>query len=94
VFLSSVVDRDIETRFFDLIIARLYFLDHPDRYESIQEARDDTFHWMFENDPQQLVPDGWDTLTEWLSGSNNDNVFWISGKPGSGKKYVDKTPLQ
>jgi hypothetical protein len=91
--LSSVVDRDVENRFFNLIIASLYFSDLPERYEFIPKAHQDTFHWLFANDAQQqqqMDTDDWDSFTEWLSATDGKNVFWISGKPGSGKSTLMK----
>lgn len=57
-FLSTVVRSDMETRFFESIMARLYFPEISSRYENIPSAHDETFHWMFENNAQQINPDG------------------------------------
>jgi hypothetical protein len=63
VFWSSVVDRDVENRFFNLIIASLYFSNLPERYEFIPKAHQDTFHWLFANDAQQQQQQQMDTVT-------------------------------
>jgi hypothetical protein len=34
--------------------------------------------------------DDWDSFTEWLSATDGDDVFWISGKPGSRKSTLMK----
>ena len=89
-FLSTVVHSDMETRFFESIMARLYFPEISSRYENIPTAHDETFHWMFENNTQQINPDGWDMFTDWLSDTQGENLFWVSGKPGSGKSTLMK----
>ncbi|KAF1837270.1 hypothetical protein BDW02DRAFT_175185 [Decorospora gaudefroyi] len=87
---TSVVSQDIEARFASLILSRLWFTELPDRYGTIPEAHQDTFHWMFEDDHQQLNASDWDSFTEWLSDTDGSNLFWISGKPGSGKSTLMK----
>ncbi|KAH7308643.1 hypothetical protein B0I35DRAFT_99228 [Stachybotrys elegans] len=47
------------------------------RYSKIPEAHLNTFQWMFNN-----------TFARWLTSSHP--VFWISGKPGSGKSTLVK----
>jgi hypothetical protein len=84
------VEADVEERFFDMILSRLYFSDLPDRLESIPEAHQETFQWLFESDPQQYNPNDWDSFTKWLSSTSNDNLFWATGKPGSGKSTLMK----
>jgi hypothetical protein len=58
------VEADVEERFFDMILGRLYFSDLPDRLESIPEAHQETFQWLFESDPQQYNPNDWDSFTK------------------------------
>lgn len=47
------------------------------RYSKIPDAHANTFQWMFDN-----------TFAQWLTSSHP--VFWISGKPGSGKSTLVK----
>ncbi|KAF2803249.1 uncharacterized protein BDZ99DRAFT_576168 [Mytilinidion resinicola] len=88
--LILAVDMDVEQRFFNMILARLYFSDLPDRYEAIPKAHQNTCEWIFEDDPQQIESCEWDSFTKWLSGTDGDNLYWIAGKPGSGKSTLMK----
>jgi hypothetical protein len=88
--LMSSVNMDVEERFFNMMLGRLYFSDLPDRFENISEAHEETFQWMFESDPQHYNPDDWDNFTAWLSNATGDNLFWATGKPGSGKSTLMK----
>ncbi|CAM1500670.1 Fc.00g098320.m01.CDS01 [Cosmosporella sp. VM-42] len=58
----------------------------PARHEKITDAHEKTFGWVFHpsggNDQMQ------GQLLNWLSGNNG--IFWVSGKPGSGKSTLMK----
>ena len=53
------------------------------RYASIQDPHSGTFNWIFNEKNGK-----WDSLTEFLSG--NQQLYWIHGKPGSGKSSLMK----
>lgn len=64
-----------------LIMDSLYHKELPLRYENIAVAHRTTFGWWLSekaNDAGQFA-----SLRHWLTGPNN--LFWVSGKPGSGK---------
>ena len=57
------------------------FAEIDDRREQVQAAHRETFRWIFE--------DGRETgFAEWLSAG--DGVFWVNGKPASGKSTLMK----
>ena len=61
----------------DKIVASLNYDSRPVRHGSVPQAHKDTFQWAFDS-----------RLSHWLrSGSG---IFWISGKPGSGKSTFMK----
>jgi len=60
---SMVVHRDVETCFYESIMARLYFPEISSRYENIPAVYADTLQWMLDNNAQQLILSGWDMLT-------------------------------
>lgn len=70
------------------IITSLSFDTRRMRYESIPEAHEKTFTWVYRKDLKYQVQQG--KMAEWLR--NGSGIFWVSGKPGSGKstfmKYV------
>lgn len=50
-----------------------------ERYEGIETAHADTFHWVFDNNIN---------ISAWFVDSSS--LFWINGKPGSGKSTMLK----
>ncbi|KAH7086405.1 hypothetical protein FB567DRAFT_580552 [Paraphoma chrysanthemicola] len=88
--LRSTVEIDLEERFFNAIVGRLYFADLPDRYETIPEAHQDTFQWIFETSSSSGNSTATQDFPEWLSATDGKNIFWATGKPGSGKSTLMK----
>lgn len=88
----SAVESDVEKRFCDMILARLHFSEMPRRHEMIAEAHIDTFQWVLNDQCEKPGPEPakWDSFTEWLSNTTGENVYWIAGKPGSGKSTLMK----
>lgn len=79
----TVAERDISR---DLeVVQSLTFENYTDRYHAISEAHLETLRWIFE--PQNPVSERL-RLSTWLREGNG--VFWISGKPGSGKSTLMK----
>lgn len=68
------------------ILESLRFERQPERYKSIPKAHRKTFSWI-------LDPSNTDTeaskLRRWLLQADK-NIFWVSGKPGSGKSTLMK----
>jgi hypothetical protein len=58
----------------------------PSRYESVVEAHPLTFEWAFQESTIRKSPG--DSLATWLKTGNG--LYWISGKPGSGKSTLMK----
>lgn len=69
-----------------MILSSLDYWSRSARHENITEAHKRTFSWIFETSDQEAT-DGQKFFT-WLRSS--DGVFWISGKPGSGKSTLMK----
>ncbi|KAK5991720.1 hypothetical protein PT974_07753 [Cladobotryum mycophilum] len=59
------------------LLRTLRFNSMEFRYSKITSAHLKTFQWMFHN-----------TFNQWLQ--SNHSIFWISGKPGSGKSTLMK----
>ncbi|KAI6085441.1 hypothetical protein F4821DRAFT_149927 [Hypoxylon rubiginosum] len=79
----SVVERDITKE--QAILRSLDFRARPTRHENIARAHAQTFSWIFE-DPDDANNRG--GFLKWLRESGG--VFWITGKPGSGKSTLMK----
>ncbi|KAK5658053.1 hypothetical protein OQA88_2609 [Cercophora sp. LCS_1] len=73
------------------IMGSLSFSDMKAREEAIPEAHARTFEWVFKD--QQPDGNGKEverpSLTKWLQ-DTNDPLYWITGKPGSGKSTLMK----
>ncbi|KAJ8123025.1 hypothetical protein ONZ43_g924 [Nemania bipapillata] len=67
-----------------IILEQLRFDTINDRYELIRPAHKDTFQWLFDTTERDSPV----TFNEWLT--SQDSVYWISGKPGSGKSTLMK----
>ncbi|KPM41893.1 hypothetical protein AK830_g4641 [Neonectria ditissima] len=73
------------------ILNSLSFSEMDARQESIPEAYRSTFKWIFQD--EQSDADGqtmeWPSFPKWLH-TKDDSVYWITGKPGSGKSTLMK----
>ncbi|KAK8121837.1 hypothetical protein PG984_010507 [Apiospora sp. TS-2023a] len=67
-----------------MILEQLWFSAINDRHDSIRDAHSNTMQWVFETSEQHSPA----TFDEWLT--SDDNMYWISGKPGSGKSTLMK----
>ena len=69
---------------------RLFFHRKDDRFDDIDEAHRTTLHWTLTEPGVKATP--WPNLLRWLREDNR--IYWISGKAGSGKstlmKYLHK----
>lgn len=88
-----------------LFLTTLQFEARPLRHQAIPEAHERTFRWLLDDekvarnhttttvDSKTNARDG-PTLARWLKSKNG--IFWVSGKPGSGKstlmKFVASAP--
>lgn len=70
------------------ILRTLYYFDMPRRQEKIDPAYGKTFEWAFRPPVARASGYKWDSFAAWLQGS--DSLYWISGKPGSGKSTFMK----
>ncbi|KAJ5975058.1 hypothetical protein N7481_008765 [Penicillium waksmanii] len=69
------------------VLASLRFPRMQDRAQQIESAHDQTYEWVLES--QQKGVQRWDDLATWLSSNTETrNIYWISGKPGSGKSTL------
>ncbi|KAI1381182.1 hypothetical protein F4677DRAFT_460426 [Hypoxylon crocopeplum] len=70
------------------VIRGLYYVAIPERQESIVDAYAKTFGWIFKGDLDTENRDYQANFHEWLK--SQTGLFWISGKPGSGKSCLMK----
>ncbi|KAJ3494862.1 hypothetical protein NLG97_g3803 [Lecanicillium saksenae] len=72
----------------DFILEGLAYKSMHDREDEVTEAYASTFDWVFAD--AQSVKDGQGrtmkhSLKNWLSTTESGPIYWITGKPGSGK---------
>jgi hypothetical protein len=69
------------------ILRQLDFRDRLDRHNRIPVAHAETFQWIFATQEELLKRD-FKSFADWLKG--DDKLYWITGKPGSGKSKLMK----
>lgn len=74
-----------------LLLHQLRFVEMSDRAYGIVRAHAKTMDWIFREPP--LESKGWSNFAEWLRGEHNE-MYWITGKPGSGKSTLVKLICQ
>jgi DNA replication protein DnaC len=74
------------------VLQSLKYDSMNERRNMITESYSDTFNWIFnaedEAERHAYGPKRWDSFSDWLKSENR--VYWISGKPGSGKSIFRK----
>lgn len=64
-----------------LCLKSLYSVTAKSRYREIEPAFQKTYEWLFDHKVG---------LEDWLEGKDTSNIYWIRGKPGSGKSTIMK----
>jgi len=70
----------------DKVSESLFFREILVRYDNIEDNISDTFDWVLKHVSNEQPT--WDSFTDWFD--SDKNVYWISGKPGSGKSTLMK----
>ncbi|KAJ5395326.1 uncharacterized protein N7487_009629 [Penicillium crustosum] len=91
VYTENTIFTDHETTIQDFLMEAIKFSSMMDREESVTVAHSKTFDWIFSsNEPTALQ--GWrpkSSLSGWLqNGEQQEGIYWISGKAGSGKSTL------
>ncbi|KAF2117082.1 hypothetical protein BDV96DRAFT_490389 [Lophiotrema nucula] len=81
---QSLVLVESEARFAKDIFGKLYFPVLDDRVQNIPAPLDGTFEWLFEGSEES------GTFMNWLASKDGQNLFWVTGNPGSGKSVLTK----
>ena len=69
---------------YDHFLDSLRFNEMHTRMNEVEESHTDTFQWIFQDNASRP----WDSFCNWLR--DDDTVYWINGKPGSGKSTLMK----
>ncbi len=87
--LNTTVELVTEEVFSNVVLKLLDFQDLRYRHDAIPEAHRDTFNWIY-RPSSQMDDHPWDDFTSWLRTSEHGNLYWVTGKPGSGKSTLMK----
>ncbi|KAK8012236.1 hypothetical protein PG991_009611 [Apiospora marii] len=68
----------------DFILESLSFKAMAFREQDIEEAHGTSFDWIFKDQADDSHP----SFSKWLSTTELGNIYWITGKPGSGKSTL------
>ncbi|KAM0316594.1 hypothetical protein ACHAPQ_011282 [Fusarium lateritium] len=74
----------------DFILESLAYKSMHDRESQVTEAHAKTLDWIFDNSPidQSLRKKFRESFTAWLNSTDLGPIYWITGKPGSGKSTL------
>jgi hypothetical protein len=86
--MSEASEKGLQYSAEQVILESLRFDRLEDRYSDISKAHRSTLKWLFgkADDTQRHLP--FATFAEWLA--SEDDLYWVSGKPGSGKSTLMK----
>lgn len=71
------------------LLTSLKYRGMNERANQVENAHARTFRWLFADADERKSPEPvWSSFTDWLQ--SNLSVYWIMGKPGSGKSTLSK----
>ncbi|GAB1314024.1 hypothetical protein MFIFM68171_04234 [Madurella fahalii] len=76
----------------DALLSSLHFAALDSRHQAIPKAYDSTFGWVLQEPRRSEDADAqplWSSFPDWLR-KDSENIYWITGKPGSGKSTLMK----
>ncbi len=88
--LTRVVESQVQQAEFDRFMHSLHFPEINLRQETIASAHEKTFQWIL--DEHQSPEAERHSFSDWLR--NDEQLYWILGKPGSGKSTLMKFIVQ
>lgn len=82
---TNTMDREIRAR--RRVLDSLRFPQMGNRRDLISRAFGETYQWIFRShdDDGKIV---WDNFIDWLTAEDSHCMYWVSGKPGSGKSTL------
>ncbi|EXJ89467.1 hypothetical protein A1O3_02534 [Capronia epimyces CBS 606.96] len=87
---DHLVQRQAERAELDNLLKSLHFPEIDQRQDSIEDAHAQTFEWIFKDSVQLNKPwldKPWSSFLDWAR-NDDDQLYWILGKPGSGKSTL------
>ena len=87
--LIGVAEQEARYSVEQAILAKFRFDTMDHRYDGISPAHARTFAWVYGSQEAEVTATTSSPFGQWLS-STDEDLFWISGKPGSGKSTLMK----
>jgi hypothetical protein len=81
--MDNLVQSRMESRFRQIIQARLTFADMPDRLERIPKAHEETFGWVYSPPEEHPEHGSWNDFGQWLRATGEERIYWITGQKTS-----------
>lgn len=72
----------------DFILEALFYKSMYDREDEVEKAYGSTFHWVFDESAPKVTGRSENRIKEWLQADDMGPIYWITGKPGSGKSTL------
>ena len=85
--LSNIALQEGKNRLTEFMLNSLFFPQLPERHTRIAKAHTATFDWIL-NEKEPCKSDSYSNYVQWLLGDSNNGLYWITGKPGSGKSTL------
>lgn len=83
------INADKPKRMMEYILSTLYFTQIRERRSQIHPAHRKTFDWIFQRSESAEPNQSFSNFIEWLEDVPSPRgLYWISGKPGSGKSTL------
>ncbi|CAN9388955.1 unnamed protein product [Alternaria alternata] len=82
---DALIQAENEAYFRAIIFDRLWFEEMDERMNSIPAPVDGGFEWVFGDASRQVGG-----LLEWFTNTRGEEIYWLTGKPGSGKTTLMK----
>ena len=73
-------------RYCQRFLESLYYPEIDRRQDTVIEAHQKTFQWVYDPDSFDRSFRRWDSIAKWLE--SGDGIYWINGKAGSGKSTL------
>lgn len=80
----------------DFLLENLAYKSMYDREDEVERAHTDTFEWVFQDNSSNDTSRRDAKLKDWLETDQLGPIYWVTGKPGSGKstfiQYLSQHP--
>ncbi|KAF1997134.1 hypothetical protein P154DRAFT_622732 [Amniculicola lignicola CBS 123094] len=91
---ETLIQSENEARFRSDLFAKLQFPAMNDRLQSVPEPFEGSYEWLLKSPSNGCQKQKENNFLDWLASTEGQNLYWITGKPGSGKSILMKYLLR